>query len=70
MKRSDLSPIDIDEIYVNNTFAKQCRISTAETLLKRMSFKIPLDDLYEVKRTCNSNEQNSYCPVLLAIRDS
>ena len=38
-------------------------------LLKQMSFNIPLQDLYTIKKTCSTNEDNPYCPIVLKIND-
>ena len=47
---------------------KQLRDHTsAKTLLKMMSFKVPLNELYEIKSTCCFNELNKYCPILVEI---
>ena len=36
---------------------------------KKLMFNCPLDRLYTVKASCNYNMQNSFCPVLVEIKD-
>ena len=42
----------------------------AKDFLNRAEFSVPLDKLYKVLASCNFNENNFYCPVLLQVVNS
>jgi hypothetical protein len=45
----------------------QC--DTPQDFLKQVKYKIELSQLYEIYDSCNYNDLNQYCPVLVQIKD-
>ena len=44
-------------------------MATSKELLSKMEFIVPLKNIYRVIASCNYNVMNSYCPVLVKIKD-
>lgn len=52
---------------VSYDYKKLANQKSAKKMLKMMSFKVPLDELYTIKSACCQNELNYYCPIVLEI---
>lgn len=45
------------------------QFKSSKEMLKKITFNVPLNKLYEVVASCNYNAQNVFCPVLIKIMD-
>ena len=46
------------------------QFTTSKEMLNALKFSVPLDKLYKVVASCNYNQANLYCPVIVEVIDS
>ncbi len=44
-------------------------MGSSKDFMNNVMFKVPLHELYKVIASCNYNEENYFCPVLVKIID-